>query len=50
MTGRGWWVLAHAIAMLLVGVLRDVSLLTIPALALLLWFAWEWVRFTVRVA
>ena len=27
MTGRGWWVLAHAIAMLLVGVLREVSLL-----------------------
>ena len=33
MTGRGWWVLAHAVAMLLVGVLREVSLLTVPALA-----------------
>ena len=49
MTGRGWWVLAHVVAMLLVGVLREVSLLTIPSLALLLWFASEWVRFTYRV-
>jgi uncharacterized protein (DUF58 family) len=49
MTARGWWCLFSIAVMLLAGVLRGSSALIVPALALGLWFGWEWLFFAVRV-
>ncbi|MFO0846468.1 MAG: DUF58 domain-containing protein [Gemmataceae bacterium] len=49
MTSRGWWCLATFAVMLAVGALRGMTLLSVTGLALLLWFAWEWLFFTLRL-
>lgn len=49
MTGRGWWCLVLFVLMFLVGALRDSTSLSVTGLALLLWFAWEWLFFTLRL-
>jgi uncharacterized protein (DUF58 family) len=49
MTARGWWSLFGIVLMLLVGVLRSTPPVILLALTLLLWFAWEWLLFTIRV-
>src|SRR4051794_30943245 len=49
MTARGWWFLLFIGAMLLVGVLGEVSPLIVTGLALLSWFGCEWMAFADRV-
>jgi uncharacterized protein (DUF58 family) len=48
LTGRGWWCLFLVVLMLLVGVGRGLTPLTLTGLALLLWLGWEWLSFAVR--
>jgi uncharacterized protein (DUF58 family) len=49
LTARGWWVLFFAVLMLLVGILRGLTGLTVTGLAFLLWLGWEWLTFTARI-
>jgi uncharacterized protein (DUF58 family) len=48
MTARGWWCVFTISLVLLVGALAGLSALVVPALALLLWFGWEWLLFALR--
>jgi uncharacterized protein (DUF58 family) len=49
LTARAWWFLVTVCLALLFGTLRDFRALTLSALALLLWFGWEWLLFAVRL-
>ncbi len=49
LTARAWWFLVTVCLALLYGTLRDFRALTLSALALLLWFGWEWLLFAVRL-
>src|SRR5262245_55163426 len=49
LSGRGWWCLFCVAVMLLAGILRGLTGLTVTGLALLLWLGWEWLTFTARV-
>jgi uncharacterized protein (DUF58 family) len=49
LTARGWWCLLPVFLMVLVGVLFGLTPLAVTGLALLLWFAWEWLSFVIRV-
>jgi uncharacterized protein (DUF58 family) len=48
-TARGWWCLFFIAVMVLVGSLARQGALVIAGLALLLWFSWEWLTFTLRL-
>jgi uncharacterized protein (DUF58 family) len=48
LTSRGWLFLLFAAALLAWAVLVHLATLAILALALILWFAWEWLLFAVR--
>src|SRR5262245_19637811 len=48
LTPRAWWFLLVLFTLLAVGVVGDVTPLTLLALTLLLWFASEWLLFSVR--
>src|SRR5262249_27073102 len=49
LTGRGFGLLFAAFLLLLFGMLVAHTVLVLIGLAILLWFAWEWLAFTVRV-
>src|SRR5436305_7145897 len=49
LTARAGWFLVTVGLALLYGTLRDFRALTLSALALLLWFGWEWLLFAVRL-
>jgi uncharacterized protein (DUF58 family) len=49
LTGRGFGLLFAAFLLLLFGMLVAHTVLVLVGLAILLWFAWEWLAFTVRV-
>jgi uncharacterized protein (DUF58 family) len=49
LTARAWWFLVTVCLALLYGTLRDFRSLTLAALALLMWFGWEWLLFAVRL-
>jgi uncharacterized protein (DUF58 family) len=47
-TARGWWFLFVAAALLLFGVLRDLTPIALLGLTLFLWFLVEWLLFATR--
>lgn len=49
MTGRGWWTLFACVTLLLVGIFRNEAALSVTGLTLVLWVAWEWLFFSLRV-
>jgi uncharacterized protein (DUF58 family) len=52
LTSRGWWLLLALIAMLGVGAWGPIQQISLIAIALLIWYAWEWIRFVlcIRIA
>src|SRR5262249_21871035 len=48
LTARGWWLLVVILIVLSTVVLLGERSMTIAGLALLLWFAWEWLGFAIR--
>jgi uncharacterized protein (DUF58 family) len=48
LTARGWWFLVLAAALLLLGVLRDLTPFALLGLTLFLWFLLEWLMFAAR--
>jgi uncharacterized protein (DUF58 family) len=48
LTARGWWFLIPVLAMLATGLVLSYLPLILPALSLVLWFAFEWLIFAVR--
>lgn len=49
LTSRGWWLLLTVGAMLVAGTWGPFPPLSLVALTLATWFAWEWLLFSVRV-
>jgi uncharacterized protein (DUF58 family) len=49
LTSRGWWFLLVTLGLLALGILRNQILVVVLTLMLVFWFAWEWLRFAVRV-
>jgi uncharacterized protein (DUF58 family) len=49
LTSRGWWLLLTTGAMLVAGTWGPFAPLSLVALTLAAWFAWEWLVFSVRV-
>jgi uncharacterized protein (DUF58 family) len=49
LTARGWWCLFAGAAVLLAGVLGRLPALAVVGVAVLLWFAWEWLWFATRL-
>jgi uncharacterized protein (DUF58 family) len=49
LTSRAWWLLSLVLLLLTVGVVAEVPLLGVTALALLLWLTWEGLLFTFRI-
>ncbi len=49
MTSRGWWCLVAFATLTLVGTWRSQTLLAVSGLTLLLWLAWEWFYFSLRL-
>src|SRR5437016_3155678 len=49
LTSRAWWFLLPVGGMLALGVAAPFVPLALACLTLLLWFAWEWLLFAVRV-
>jgi uncharacterized protein (DUF58 family) len=49
LTARGWWFLFAALLVLVLGLIRSLSPLVVLGLALLLWFAAEWLLFSFRI-
>ncbi len=50
LTARGWWFLLTVLGLLALGVLAELAAVATLALALLLWFGWEWLLFALRSA
>jgi uncharacterized protein (DUF58 family) len=48
LTTRAWWLLMPVLAMLAVGLLVQVLIVTLVGLTLILWFASEWLLFSIR--
>src|SRR2546423_129496 len=49
LTARGWWLLTFVLGTLFAGALLSFLPLALIGLTLLLWFAWEWLLFAVRL-
>jgi uncharacterized protein (DUF58 family) len=49
LTSRGWWFIIVVFALLALALFRAQTVVLLMALTLLLWFAWEWLLFTIRV-
>jgi uncharacterized protein (DUF58 family) len=49
LTGRGWWLLATALSLAVVGIVFSLGVLAWLGLALVLWFGCEWLFFLLRL-
>lgn len=49
-TRRGWWLMTTASVVLGAGLLGRLPMLSLVGIAILLWFFWEWILFTTRLA